>query len=101
MKFDIPTEDEDELWLLERTVRRLQKDHGHSEAAAIALLNNYYRRFTDPQFCDRYGISVQTFEFFCREESLAMADRVHYHEALGHEPNEAAFIQWEREIRLP
>ncbi len=68
MKFDMPTKDDDELWLLERTVRRLQKEHGHSEAAAIALLNSYYRRFTDPQFCDHYGISTQTFEFFCREE---------------------------------
>jgi hypothetical protein len=100
LQFDLPTTDEDELWLFERTAKELQKAYGHSENSAIVLINAYYKRFTDSAFCGRFDLSPQTGEFFLREESLCIADRVQYFEHLGHTPNEQEFIQWQRKARL-
>jgi len=99
MEFDVHTEDDDELWLLERIVKRLCNDYGHPEALALSALNTYLKKFTDSQYCTRYNLSTQSFEFWCRAESAEMADRVQYHIVLGNEPNEAEFIQWERAVR--
>lgn len=96
----IPTTNEDELWLFERTARRLEFDYGHSKAEAIRLVNAYYRKFTDPVFCALHNMSAQNAEFFAREESLLMADRIQYYEALGHPPDEQAFTQWHRAQRM-
>ncbi|GGY80787.1 hypothetical protein ACFFTM_07875 [Pseudoduganella plicata] len=95
-----PTTDDDEAWLFERTVQALQRTYGCAEAEAIELLNRYHIKFTDADFCDAYDMSAQTTEFFHREESLTMADRIYFYEALGNEPDEAAFIRWQRKIRL-
>lgn len=100
IQLNLASEDEDLVWLFERVVRQLQGEYGHSEDAAIRLVNDYYRKFTDPVFCEKYDMSAQTPEFFCREESLSMADRIQYYEALGGEPDEGAFIQWQRARRL-
>jgi hypothetical protein len=99
LQFAIPTTDEDELWLFERTAKELQRTYGHAEETAVHLINAYYKRFTDKSYCARFDISPQTLEFFCREESLCMADRIQYFEHLGHDPNELEFIQWQRKIR--
>ncbi|WP_227103639.1 hypothetical protein [Chromobacterium rhizoryzae] len=92
----LPSTGEDEAWLFERIVFQLQKDYGHTEEGAIGLVCDYYKKFTDPSFCALYNQSVQTVEFFCREESLLMADRIQFYEALGNEPDERAFTQWHR-----
>lgn len=42
---EIPTDDEDELWMFERTAAELQKTYGHAETEACALINAYYRMF--------------------------------------------------------
>ncbi len=78
MKFAVDSEDEDDLWLLERIVKRLQEDHGHTQIAAVDALNAYLTRFADSEYCARYGMSAQTFQFWCRAESTEMADRVQY-----------------------
>lgn len=98
MELNLPITDEDEIWLFERTVRQLQKRHSHSEQAAIQLVRGYYKRFTDEQYCEQFAMSAQNSAFFLREESLTLADRVHYYEFLQHTPNEDSFIQWERRI---
>lgn len=100
IQLSISSDDEDEVWLFERTVLQLQKEYGHTEANAINLVNQYYKKFTDPKFCSLYDMSVQTAEFFCREESLSMADRVQFYEAMCNAPDEQAFIQWQRTSRL-
>ena len=100
MQFDPSISDEDELWLFERTTKELRKTYGHSEEIAVALVNAYYKRFTDPSFCERFDLSVQSTDFFLREESLCMADRIQFFQHIGHDPNEQEFIQWQRSIRL-
>ncbi|WP_295928878.1 hypothetical protein [uncultured Xanthomonas sp.] len=100
MHFDPSIADEDELWLFERIAQQLQKTYGHSEAASIALINAYYKRFTDASFCEGFDLSLQTTDFFSREESLNMADRVQFFEHLRNAPNEQEFIQWQRSVRL-
>ncbi|MBN3006464.1 hypothetical protein JW897_22235 [Chromobacterium alkanivorans] len=100
MQLLISSDDEDEVWLFERTARQLKKEYGHTEAEAVNLVNGYYKKFTDPVFCSSYDLSVQTAEFFHREESLSMADRVQFYEAMGNAPDEQAFIQWQRARRL-
>jgi hypothetical protein len=67
--------------------------------SAVDALNSYLTRFADSDYCARYGMSAQTFQFWCRAESAEMADRVQYYVTLGNVPNEAKFIQWERSIR--
>ncbi len=98
MDLNLPIADEDELWLFERTVRQLQTRHGHAEALALELVRRYYLRFTDERYCDDFNLRVQTMEFFQREESLNLADRVHYHAFLQNTPDEASFIRWQREF---
>jgi hypothetical protein len=100
MQLSIPSDDEDLIWLFERTVRQLQKEYGHTEEQAVDLVNGYYEKFTDVGFCSSYDLSVQTTEFFCREESLSMADRIQFYEAMGNAPDEQAFIQWQRTRRM-
>lgn len=97
----IGSPDEDELWLFHRILVELQEGFGHSEEVAVDLVNGYYRRFTDPAYCDRFNMSAQGMEFFFHEEAIQMADRIQYYEFLGHQPNEWEFIQWHRSIRLP
>lgn len=41
---------------------------------------------------------MQTIEFFAREESLAMADRIQFHVVMGNEPDEMKFIAWENKL---
>ncbi|MFG0227307.1 hypothetical protein [Achromobacter sp. 413638] len=91
-------DDEDAIWLFERIVRELGKRFDHAEAEAVDLVNRYCQKFTDPDFCRAYDVPVQTMEFFAREESLAMADRVHFYVVLGNEPNESAFVEWEKRL---
>jgi hypothetical protein len=91
--------DEDELWLFERTAQELQRRYGHGEHVAVDLINAYYKRFTDASFCERFDLSAQTTEFFLREESLCMADRVQYFEYLGNAPDEQEFIRWQKMVR--
>jgi hypothetical protein len=99
MGLEISSND-DEVFLFERVVKHLQSLHGYSCDAAIRLVNEYYKKFTDPDYCDQHNISVQTMDFFGHIEARSMADRVHYYQGLKHEPDEAAFIEWQRKIRL-
>lgn len=98
MNFFMPLRSRDEVWLFERIVRQLQKRFGHGENEAVAFVNRYCEKFTDPGFCDLYNLSVQTIEFFAREESLAMADRIQFHVVMGNEPDEMKFIAWENKL---
>ena len=101
MKLEISNDyDEDEIWLFERIVNRLESDHGHTHEKAIEMVNSYYRKFTDEEFCHKHGIPAQNIDFFCHIESAGMADRVHYYEVLINTPNEGEFIQWQRKFRL-
>lgn len=56
--------DDDELYLFERVVKNLQSFYGHSESDAIRMVNEYYHKFTNAEFCHRYNIPVQTVDFF-------------------------------------
>jgi len=44
--------DEDELFLFERVVKHLQSLYGYSFDDAVRLVNEYYAKFTDQNFCD-------------------------------------------------
>lgn len=88
--------DEDEIFLFERVVKHLKLSYGYTDDEAISLVNGYYAKFTAPSFCDKYDISVQTVDYFCHIEARGMADRVHYYQALGYEPDEMAFIEWQQ-----
>jgi hypothetical protein len=100
MELLIKFNNEDEAWMFERTVQQLQKDYDHTKDEAVDLLNKYHEKFTDPEFCKLHKIAVQTTDFFCHEESLAMADRVQFYEALKNAPDEIRFVQWQRSQRL-
>ena len=91
--------DEDEVWLFERIVKRLKSDHGHSHDKSIELVNSYYAKFTNEEFCGKYDMSAQNIDFFFHIESGGMADRIHYYEFLHKTPNETEFIQWQQKIR--
>lgn len=99
MELKIASNDDDEVFLFERVVRHLQSFYCYSHDDAISLVNGYYMKFTDPNYCDKYDISVQTMDFFGHIEARSMADRVHYYQGLGYEPDEAAFIEWQRKAR--
>ncbi|MFZ6801346.1 hypothetical protein [Undibacterium sp. Di24W] len=101
MKLEISQDyDEDEIWLFERIVSHLKADHAHTHEKSIELVNSYYGKFTNEEFCHIHGIPAQNIDFFCHIESVGMADRVHYYEALFNTPNEDEFIQWQRKFRL-
>ncbi|WP_437528533.1 hypothetical protein WME95_41910 [Sorangium sp. So ce327] len=88
--------DEDEIFLFERVVKHLQSSYGYSLEDAERLVSGYYEKFTDQNYCDKYDIMAQTMDFFGHIESRGMADRVHFYEGLKHEPDEAAFIEWQQ-----
>lgn len=91
--------DEDEIYLFERVVSHLQSNHHYLPDDAVRLVNAYYANFTSQIFCNKFHIPVQNIDFFCHIEAISMADRVHYYEGLGYEPDERAFIDWQRKIR--
>jgi len=88
--------DEDERFLFDRVVKHLQLSYGYSSDDAVRLVNEYYAKFTDQNFCDKYDITAQSMDFFGHVEARGMADRVHYYQGLQHEPDEMAFIDWQR-----
>lgn len=90
--------DDDEIFLFERVVSHLQSRYKYSLDEAVELVNGYYENFTDPIFCGKFNVPVQNVDFFCHMEAVAMADRVHYYQGLGHIPGERAFIEWQRKI---
>ncbi|WP_437974883.1 hypothetical protein WMF11_42820 [Sorangium sp. So ce295] len=90
--------DEDEIFLFERVVKHLQSSYGYSLEDAERLVSGYYEKFTDQNYCDKYDIMAQTMDFFGHIESRGMADRVHFYEGLKHEPDEAAFIEWQQKM---
>lgn len=100
MKLKIPSDDDDEVFLFERVVKHLQSSYDYSYDDAVRLVNDYYAKFTDPEYCDKYDISVQTMDFFGHIEARGMADRVQYYQGLKHEPDEGAFIEWQRKVRM-
>ncbi|WNJ95666.1 hypothetical protein RND59_00650 [Vibrio ruber] len=99
MKLRVSSND-DEVFLFERVVKHLQLSYGYPHDEAIVLINEYYLKFTDKDYCDKYDISVQTMDFFGHIEARGMADRVHYYQGLKHEPDEAEFIKWQRNVRM-
>jgi hypothetical protein len=92
--------DEEDVFLFERVVKHLQLSYGYSFDDTVCLVNEYYAKFTDHNFCDRYKMTAQTMDFFCHIEARGMADRVHYYQGLQHEPDEMAFIEWQRKVRM-
>ena len=90
--------DEDEIYLFERVVAHLQSRYKYLPDEAVELVNGYYANFTDPSLCEKFNIPVQDIDFFCHMESISMADRIHYYQGLGHDPNEQAFVEWQRGI---
>lgn len=93
-----PSMDEDEIWLFERIAKQLQKRHGHSEVDAMDFIKSYYKKFTDADYCERYNMSAQNTDFFHREESILMADRIQFYEVLKNLPDERCFIDWQKNI---
>ena len=91
--------DDDEIYLFERVVAHLQSRYKYFPDDAVKLVNGYYANFTNPVFCEKFCIPVQNVDFFCHMEAVAMADRVQYYQALGHIPDERAFVEWQRKIR--
>ncbi|WP_419264928.1 hypothetical protein [Acinetobacter gerneri] len=67
-----------------------------SSDESIRLINQYYSKFLNAEFCQKYNFPPQSLELLEHWAHTAVAYRVYYYEALGHEPNEAEFIQWER-----
>jgi hypothetical protein len=99
MRLIIESYNEDEIYLFERIVKHLQSFYGYSSDQAVELINRYYLNFTDPEFCNKNGIPVQTMDFFGHIEARGMADRVQYYEGLNNSPDEQSFIEWQRKIR--
>lgn len=91
--------DEDEIFLFEHVVRHLQSSYGYSYDGAVSLVNRYYEKFTDINYCKKHGIPVQNEIFFSHIAALGMADRVHYYEGLNNAPNETAFVSWQKAFR--
>jgi hypothetical protein len=97
MRLNISSDD-DEIYLFERVVAHLQSRYKYSKDDAVELVNGYYANFTDSGFCEKFNIPVQNVDFFCHMEAVAMADRIHYYQGLSHNPDEQAFIEWQRRI---
>ncbi|MFW2073063.1 hypothetical protein ACG9Y7_06415 [Acinetobacter gerneri] len=74
----------------------LERDFHLSSDESIRLINQYYSKFLNAEFCQKYNFPPQSLELLEHWGYPAVAYRVYYYEALGHEPNEAEFIQWER-----
>lgn len=98
MRLEVSSDD-DEVFLFERVVGHLQSSYEYSLNDAVELVNGYYSKFTDPEFCEKFGIPVQNIDFFFHIEALGMADRVHYYLGLNNTPDERAFIDWQRSVR--
>jgi hypothetical protein len=90
--------DDDEIYLFERVVARLQSYYNYLPDDAVKLVNDYYKNFTNSVFCEKFNIPIQNIDFFCHMEATAMADRVHYYQGLNNIPNEKAFIEWQKKI---
>lgn len=93
MRLNVSTDD-DEIYLFERVIAHLQSRYRYLPDSAMQLVNDYYANFTNPDFCEKFGIPVQNVDFFCHMEAVSMADRVHYYQGLGHIPDERAFVEW-------
>ncbi len=94
-----PNADEYEQAFIERVLNALQSSvFGYTHDEAVMLVNKYYEKFTDPNFCKKYRIPVQTPDFFMHVEYINMADRIYYYCVLGNIPNEEAFIHWSNEF---
>lgn len=84
----------------ERVVSHLQSRYKYLPDDAVELVNGYYANFTNPVFCEKFGIPVQNVDFFCHMEANAMADRIHYYQGLAHIPDERAFIDCKKKFGL-
>lgn len=91
---------DDGMFLFERIIKSLTSLYGYSSDEAIELIEIYYSKFTNCEFCYRHGIPIQTMDFFHHIESRSMAERVHYYAALGNVPNESKLIAWQRESNM-
>lgn len=88
------TADEDLNYIFDMAVAELQARFEYSEDSAIALTQEYYRLFRDPEFCRSIGVAVQDEEFFFHEAPGGMALRIHYYLGLKADPDPGKFIEW-------
>jgi len=93
------SDNDDEIFLFENVVKHLVSTYECSNDAAIRMVNEYYKKFTDPEYCSKFDISTQNEEFFSHIAARGMTDRVYYYTELNNKPNEEKFIIWQRSVR--
>jgi hypothetical protein len=80
--------------LFSDTALALQKLFKYPRAQAGELSRDYYRLFTDSDYCATLGIPVQDEDFFHHEGPFHLALRAHYYLNLKADPRPESFIKW-------
>ena len=98
MKLDVSS-DEELIYFFERVINYLKSAHEYEHNEAVELVNRYYSKLTNPDFCKEFGIPFQNIDTFYHIEARSMADRVKFYEGLNNTPDESKFIDWQNKIR--
>ena len=88
------SDDEDVNMLFDEIASKLITDLGYSEDSAITSCEQYYKSFTDEEYCNEIGVPVQDDDFFFHESASGIALRIYYYLNLKGDPDPHKFIEW-------
>jgi len=93
----LPAE-QDTTFLFDQAVERL-KFEGYSFDEASDLLQEYFSRFTNREYCAKAGVPPQDADSFHHDGPAGVALRAHYCIRLGLPPDYSSFVEWRTEIQ--
>ncbi len=89
--------DEDTHYLFYEIAMKLRSELNISLESAIGLVEEYYSKFTNADYCDSLGINVQDEDFF-HSEGIGMVYWIVFFVVEKNVPDYAKFVEWRSKL---